>query len=44
MTVGLRGDFYQALNANVLTVNSATNVPVANSSASSFDPRIGLQF
>jgi outer membrane receptor protein involved in Fe transport len=44
VTVGLRGDFYQALNANVLTVNSGTNVPVANSSASSFDPRIGLQF
>jgi outer membrane receptor protein involved in Fe transport len=44
VTIGLRGDFYQALNANVLTVNSGTNVPVANSSASSFDPRIGLQF
>src|SRR5882757_4000132 len=44
VTVGLRGDFYQALNANVLTVNSGTNVPAANSSASSFDPRIGLQF
>jgi outer membrane receptor protein involved in Fe transport len=44
VTIGLRGDFYQALNANVLTVNSATNVPVANSSASSFDPRIGLKF
>ncbi len=44
VTIGLRGDFYQALNANVLTVNSATNVAVANSSASSFDPRIGLKF
>jgi outer membrane receptor protein involved in Fe transport len=44
VTVGVRGDFYQALNANVLTVNSATNVPVANSSASSFDPRLGLKF
>ena len=44
VTIGLRGDFYQALNANVLTVNSGTNLPVANSSASSFDPRIGLQF
>ena len=44
ITVGLRGDFYQALNANVLTVNSNTNLPVANSSASSFDPRVGLKF
>jgi outer membrane receptor protein involved in Fe transport len=44
VTVGLRGDFYQALNANVLTVNSATNLPVANSSAASFDPRVGLKF
>jgi outer membrane receptor protein involved in Fe transport len=44
VTIGLRGDFYQALNANVLTVNSGTNVPVANSSASSFDPRIGFQY
>jgi outer membrane receptor protein involved in Fe transport len=44
ITVGVRGDFYQALNANVLTVNSATNVAVADSSASSFDPRLGLKF
>ena len=44
VTVGLRGDFYQALNANVLTVNSGTSVAVANSNASSFDPRIGLKF
>jgi outer membrane receptor protein involved in Fe transport len=44
VTIGLRGDFYQALNANVLTVNSATNQPVADSSYASFDPRIGLKF
>jgi outer membrane receptor protein involved in Fe transport len=44
VTIGLRGDFYQALNANVFTVNSATNLPVANSTASSFDPSIGLKF
>ncbi len=44
VTVGLRGDFYQAMNASVLTVNSATNVPIANSSYSSFDPRIGFNF
>jgi outer membrane receptor protein involved in Fe transport len=44
ITVGLRGDFYQALNANVFTVNSATNLVVPNSSASSFDPRIGVKY
>ena len=44
ITVGLRQDFYQALNANVLTVNSATNLTVPNSSATSFDPRVGLKF
>jgi outer membrane receptor protein involved in Fe transport len=44
VTVGVRGDFWQALNASVLTVNSATNAPVANSSASSLDPRVGLKF
>ena len=44
VTVGLRGDFWQALNASVFTVNSATNNVVPNTSASSFDPRIGLKF
>ena len=44
VTVGLRGDFYQAMNASVLTVNSNTNVPIANSNYSSFDPRIGLKY
>ena len=44
VTIGLRGDFWQALNASVLTVNSAPTTPVANSSAASFDPRIGLKF
>jgi outer membrane receptor protein involved in Fe transport len=44
VTIGVRGDFWQALNANVLTVNSATNNVVPNTSASSFDPRIGLKF
>ena len=44
VTAGVRGDFWQALNASVLTLNSATNNPVANASASSFDPRIGLKF
>lgn len=44
VTVGLRGDFYQALNANVLTANSGTNLAVANSSAASFDPRVGLKY
>jgi outer membrane receptor protein involved in Fe transport len=44
LTVGLREDFYQALNANVLTINSGTTLNVPNSSASSFDPRVGLKF
>jgi outer membrane receptor protein involved in Fe transport len=44
ITVGLRGDFYQALNASQFTVNSATNNIIPNSSASSFDPRIGLKY
>lgn len=44
VTAGVRGDFWQALNASVLTVNSATNNPVANTSAASFDPRIGVKF
>ena len=44
VTIGVRGDFWQALNASVFTVNSATNNVVPNTSASSFDPRIGLKF
>jgi len=44
ITVGLRGDFYQALNASQFTVNSATNNIIPNSSASSFDPRVGLKY
>ena len=44
VTVGVRGDFWQALNASVLTQNSSTLNVVPNTSASSFDPRIGLKF
>jgi len=44
ITVGLRGDFWQALNASVLTQNSSTLNVVPNASASSFDPRVGLKF
>ena len=44
ITVGLRGDFYQALNASQFTVNSATNNVIPNSSAASFDPRLGLKY
>ena len=44
ITVGVRGDFYQAVNASVLSVNSGTLNNVADSSASSFDPRIGLKY
>jgi outer membrane receptor protein involved in Fe transport len=44
ITVGLRGDFYQAVNASQLTLNSSTNNVIPNSSASSFDPRIGIKY
>jgi outer membrane receptor protein involved in Fe transport len=44
ITVGLRGDFYQALNASQLTVNSGTNNMIPDSSAASFDPRVGLKY
>ncbi|MBS0549438.1 MAG: TonB-dependent receptor [Proteobacteria bacterium] len=44
VTVGLRGDFYQAVNASVLNVNTGTLTPVADSSAANFDPRLGLKF
>ncbi len=44
VTIGVRGDFWQAVNARVLTVNSGTNNLVPDSNASSFDPRIGLKF
>jgi outer membrane receptor protein involved in Fe transport len=44
ITVGVRGDFWQALNASVLTQNSSTLNVVPNTSAASFDPRVGLKF
>ncbi len=44
ITVGVRGDFWQAMNASVLTQNSSTLNVVPNASASSFDPRVGLKF
>jgi outer membrane receptor protein involved in Fe transport len=44
VTVGVRGDFWQAMNASVLTQNSSTLNVVPNASASSFDPRVGLKF
>ena len=44
VTVGVRGDFWQALNASVLTQNSSTLNVVPNASASSFDPRVGFKF
>jgi len=43
VTVGVRGDFWQAMNASVLTTNSSTLNVVPNASASSFDPRVGLK-
>jgi len=42
--LGVRGDFWQAVNASVLTQNSSTLNVVPNASASSFDPRAGLKF
>jgi len=44
ITVGVRGDFWQAMNASVLTTNSSNLNVVPNASAASFDPRIGLKF
>ena len=44
ITVGVRGDFYQAVNASVLTVNSNTNNVIPDSRYASFDPRIGLKY
>jgi len=44
ITVGVRGDFWQAMNASVLTQNSSTLNVVPNASASSFDPRVGFKF
>lgn len=44
VTVGVRGDFWQAMNASVLTQNSGTLNVVPNASASSFDPRAGVKF
>lgn len=44
ITVGVRGDFWQAMNASVLTQNSSTLNVVPNSNAASFDPRVGMKF
>ncbi len=44
ITAGVRGDFWQAMNASVLTQNSSTLNVVPNASAASFDPRIGVKF
>jgi outer membrane receptor protein involved in Fe transport len=44
ITVGLRGDFYQAVNASQFVATSgATNI-IPDSSAASFDPRIGFKY
>lgn len=44
ITVGLRGDFFQAMNASVLSVNPGTTNVIPNAAYASFDPRIGLKF
>jgi len=44
VTVGLRGDFYQAMNASFFNQNANTLNSIPNSAYASFDPRIGLKF
>jgi len=44
ITIGLRGDFYQAMNGSFFSMNSATLNTIPNSAYASFDPRIGLKF
>lgn len=44
MTVGLRGDFFQATNASFFNQNAGRLSPIADASYSSFDPRIGLKY
>ncbi len=44
VTIGLRGDFYQALNASVLTVNSGTLNSIPNSAYAGFYPRAGVKY
>jgi outer membrane receptor protein involved in Fe transport len=44
VTIGLRGDFYQAMNASFFNQNANTLNSIPNSAYASFDPRIGLKF
>jgi len=44
ITVGLRGDFYQAVNASQFIANSGTTNIILDSGAASFDPRIGFKY
>lgn len=44
ITVGLRGDFYQAVNASQFIANSGATNLIPDSSAASFDPRIGFKY
>jgi len=44
ITVGLRGDFYQATSASQFIANSGTTNTIPDSSAASFDPRIGFKY
>jgi outer membrane receptor protein involved in Fe transport len=44
VTIGLRGDFFQAMNASFFNQNAGAFNPIANASYASFDPRIGLKF
>ncbi|HZP98940.1 MAG TPA: TonB-dependent receptor [Reyranella sp.] len=44
VTLGVRGDFFQAVNASVLNVNSATNTFIPDAQYASFDPRLGVKY
>ena len=44
ITVGLRGDFFQAMQASLYSVNPGTTNSIADTSYSSFDPRLGVKY
>lgn len=44
ITIGLRGDFYQAVGASFRAVTANTFTGIPDSSYASFDPRVGLKF
>jgi outer membrane receptor protein involved in Fe transport len=44
VTIGLRGDFFQAMNASFFNQNVMALNTIPNASYASFDPRIGLKY